>query len=156
MEKSDTVETHGNSITAHNVFPKILRGELPASFVYRDDRVSAFMDTQPVTPGHVLVVPNVAAANLAELPGDVGGRMFEVAQMIAASIRQSVLRCEGINFFLADGETAGQTVFYPHLHVIPRYKGDGFAIQFPQDYHERPSRSELDQNADILQAGLQR
>ena len=155
VEKSDSAESQGESITPHNVFPKILNGEIPASFVYRDELVSAFMDVQPVTPGHVLVVPNVAASTLAELPPEYGGRMFEIAQTIAASIRQSNLKSEGINLFLADGVAAGQTVFYLHLHVIPRFKGDGFGMQFPPDYHQRPERSELDQNADIIRIGLQ-
>ena len=155
VEKSDSAESQGESITPHNVFPKILNGEIPASFVYRDEWVSAFMDVQPVTPGHVLVVPNVAASTLAELPPEYGGRMFEIAQTIAASIRQSNLKSEGINLFLADGVAAGQTVFYLHLHVIPRFKGDGFGLQFPPDYHQRPERSELDQNADMIRIGLQ-
>ncbi|MGR8949793.1 MAG: HIT family protein [Gammaproteobacteria bacterium] len=136
------------------MFPKILKGELPASFVHRDEWVSAFMDVQPVTPGHVLVVPNKAASTLAELDPEYGARMFQVAQAVAASLRESQLSTEGINLFLADGVAAGQTVFYPHLHVIPRYHGDGFGIQFPPDYNERPPREELEKNAELISVGL--
>jgi diadenosine tetraphosphate (Ap4A) HIT family hydrolase len=57
------------------------------------------------------------------------------------------LRCEGINLFLADGSAAGQTIFHSHLHVIPRYIGDGFSLQFPVSYGVRPARSELDKIA---------
>lgn len=108
------------------------------------------MDVQPVTPGHVLVVPNKPATTLAELPPDYGARLFQVAQSVAAAIRRSNLRAEGINLFLADGVAAGQTVFYVHLHVIPRFEDDGFGIQFPPNYHERPGREELDSNAEAI------
>ena len=154
MEKSDSVENPDESITPYNVFPKILNGELPASFVYRDEWVSAFMDVQPVTPGHVLVVPNVKAASLAELPPEYGARMFQLGQSIAASIRKSNLKSDGVNLFLADGVAAGQTVFYLHLHVIPRFEGDGFAMQFPPDYYQRPERDELEDNASLIRAGM--
>ena len=154
MEDSDSVETQGEQITPHNVFPKILNGELPASFVHQDRWVSAFMDVQPVTPGHVLVVPNKAATTLAELDPEYGARMFQVGQAIAASIRASSIKAEGINLFLADGVAAGQTVFYLHLHVIPRFKGDGFAMQFPPDYNDRPARSELADHAALISAKL--
>lgn len=154
MEKSDSVENPDELITPYNVFPKILNGELPASFVYRDEWVSAFMDVQPVTPGHVLVVPNVKAASLAELPPEYGARMFQLGQSIAASIRKSNLKSDGVNLFLADGVAAGQTVFYLHLHVIPRFEGDGFGMQFPPDYNQRPERDELEDNASLIRAGM--
>ena len=154
MEDSAPVDTQGEQITAHNVFPKILNGEIPASFVYRDHWVSAFMDVQPVTPGHVLVVPNKAATTLSELDPEYGARMFQVGQAIAASIRASSIKAEGVNLFLADGVAAGQTVFYLHLHVMPRFKGDGFSMQFPPDYNERPDRSELEDHAALISANL--
>ncbi len=56
----------------------------------------------------------------------------------------SDLRCEGVNFFLADGVAAGQAVFHVHLHVIPRFEGDGFGLRFGPDYGTRPGRDELD------------
>ncbi|HLA63452.1 MAG TPA: HIT domain-containing protein, partial [Rhodothermales bacterium] len=96
---------------ADTVFARILRGEAPATFVHRDDRVSAFMDIQPVNPGHVLVVPNEPVASLAELDPETGAHLFRVAQRVAAALRASGLPCEGVNFFLADGAAAMQEVF---------------------------------------------
>ena len=154
MEKSDPVENQGESITPYNVFPKILNGELPASFVYKDELVSAFMDVQPITPGHVLVIPNKPATTLAELDPEYGARMFQAAQQVAAAIRKADIRCEGVNLILADGAQAGQTVFYLHLHVIPRFEGDGFDIQFPADYNHRPSRDELETYAASIKSEL--
>lgn len=126
-------------------FTRILQGEAPATFVYRDDRVSAFLDIQPVNPGHVLVVPNEPVRSLAELDEDTGAHLFKVAMRIAEAIRKTSLRCEGVNLFLADGESAGQEVFHVHLHVIPRFKGDGFGLRFPQGYSDPRAREELEE-----------
>lgn len=129
------------------VFCRIVQGEAPASIVYADGEVTAFMDTQPVNPGHVLVVPNLHASSLSELAEHTGARLFVVAQRIAAALRQSGLRCEGVNLFLADGEAAFQDVFHVHLHVLPRYIGDGFGLRFGPRYGQRPSRAGLEDAA---------
>ena len=135
------------------VFCEIVRGTAQSSTVYADDSVVAFMDIQPVNEGHVLVVPRVHAAQLAELDGGTGAHLFRVAMELSTAIRQSGVRCEGVNFFLADGEAAGQEVFHVHLHVIPRYRGDGFGFRFGPEYHLLPERVSLDEvAADICRA----
>lgn len=135
-------------------FSRILAGEAPASFVYRDERVAAFMDIQPVTPGHVLVVPIQPAASLAELDEATAAHLFVVAKRVAAALRASGLRCEGVNLFLADGAAAGQEVFHVHLHVFPRYAGDGFGLRLPARYHHLPARAALDEAAAQIRAAL--
>jgi len=137
------------------VFCKILSGELEVSMVYQDDRCSAFMDIQPVNPGHTLVVPNRHASNLAELDEEEGAQLFRVAQPIAAALRKSGVKCEGVNFFLADGEAAGQEVFHVHLHILPRYVGDGFGLRFGPHYANKPGRQELNETADRIRNALQ-
>ena len=82
--------------------------------------------------------------------------MFGVAQWVATALRKSGLRCEGVNFFLADGEAAGQEVFHTHLHVFPRYQGDGFGLRLPPDYSQRPQRKELNEVAAKLRETLKR
>jgi histidine triad (HIT) family protein len=129
------------------IFCRVVHGEAPASIVYADEVVTAFMDIQPVNPGHVLVVPNTHASSLSELAEHTGARLFVVAQRIAAALRQSGLRCEGVNLFLADGEAAFQEVSHVHLHVLPRYIGDGFGLRFGPLYGQRPSRAELEDAA---------
>ena len=124
MRKENAVERHG--FNPYTVFEDILKGKLAAEFIYKDELVTAFMDIQPITDGHVLVIPNKKAATLDELKPEYGERMFLVAQKIALALKTSTLACEGINFFLADGQAAGQTVYHLHLHVFPRLKGDGF------------------------------
>ena len=125
------------------VFCRIIAGELEASVVHEDERTLAFLDIQPLTSGHLLVVPRQHASSLADLDPEDGEELFRVAQGAAAALRQSVLRCEGVNFFLADGAAAGQDVFHVHLHVFARFPGDGFGLQLPPGYAMRP-REELD------------
>jgi histidine triad (HIT) family protein len=134
------------------VFCRILSGEFPGAFVYRDAHCAAFMDIKPVTPGHLLVVPLNHATHLADLESAAAAHLMEVGHLLAGALRGSGLRCEGVNFFLADGEAAGQEVFHVHLHVFPRFPGDGFGLRFGPDYVER-SRAELERSAEsILQA----
>ena len=137
------------------IFCQILAGRGEASFVYRDERCAAFMDIQPVNPGHVLIIPNRHATCLADLAPEDGAHMMRVAQDIAAAIRRSDVRSEGVNLFLADGEAAGQEVFHVHLHLIPRYIDDGFGFTFPKRYFTSlPSRNELDSIAQSINTQL--
>ena len=73
--------------------------------------------------------------------------IFKTAQKIAAAIRKSGIKCEGINLFMADGEAAGQEVWHSHLHILPRSEGDEFGLQLPKDYFVLPKREELDEVA---------
>jgi histidine triad (HIT) family protein len=133
----------------------IVNGRSDATFVHRDDSVSVFMDIQPVNAGHMLVVPNVHAAFLADLDPETGARMFRVAQRMAEALRRSGLKCEGVNLFLADGEAAMQEVFHAHLHVFPRFKGDGFGLTFADTYFTKPSRSELESAATKIRKAIE-
>ena len=79
---------------------------------------------------------------------------MRVAHRLAAALRRSGVRCEGVNLFLADGEAATQEVFHVHLHVFPRFHGDGFGLTFGPDYTTRPPRSALDAVAAQIRAAL--
>ena len=136
------------------IFCQILMGQAEASFIYRDEFVTSFMDIQPLIRGHLLVIPNDHFATLTTLDEHYGRHMFEVAQKLAKAIRKSELRSEGVNLYMADGSAAGQTVFHCHMHVIPRFPGDGFKINFPANYGIRPSREELDELAGQLRHTL--
>ena len=125
------------------IFCKIVEGSAPSSKVYEDDLCLAFMDIQPVNPGHVLVIPRAHFSALSDLPTETGGHLFQVAQRIALSLPKTNVRNEGVDFFLANGAAAGQEVFHVHLHVIPRYEGDGFGFRFGPNYNNLPARSEL-------------
>lgn len=139
---------------AECVFCEIVAGSRPASVVHRDKQCWAFMDIRPVNPGHVLVIPVEHASGLSDLDPEVGAQMFRVAQKVAHALRVSGVRCEGINLHLADGRAAGQEVFHVHLHVVPRYRGDGFGLRFGPDYGRLAPRTELDAIAASLQTAF--
>jgi histidine triad (HIT) family protein len=106
------------------------------------------MDIRPVNLGHLLVVPKRHAAFMADVTPEEAAAMMRVAQRATAALRASTLRCEGVNYFLADGEAAMQEVFHAHLHVFPRFRDDKFGLRFaPEYYTRRPAREELDQHA---------
>lgn len=101
------------------MFYKIVNGDIPSSEVYSDKRIMAFMDIQPVNPGHILIIPKMHARNLQELDPDVGAHMFKLVIRVAEALKKSGVNCEGVNVHLADGEVAGQVVPHIHIHIIP-------------------------------------
>jgi diadenosine tetraphosphate (Ap4A) HIT family hydrolase len=111
-----------------SIFTRILRDELPASLVHRDEVVAAFLDIQPLTPGHTLVVPVTEVASLSDLPPEILARVTALGQEIGQAIRAADPSVTGINWLLCDGPDAGQEVPHVHLHVIPRRKGDGLRL----------------------------
>lgn len=136
------------------LFCEIVAGREPASVVHRDNECLAFMDIRPVTPGHLLVVPLAHATYLSDLSPSSGAAMFLAAQRAAAAVRRSGLRVEGVNLFLADGEAAGQEVFHVHLHVLPRFQGDGFGLTLPPGYGRMADRMNLDANAASIKSAF--
>lgn len=137
---------------ANCIFCRILEGSAQASLLHRDEKCAVFMDIRPVNPGHLPVIPIEHAPYLKDVSSETVARMMQLAQRFAAAVRSSGVRCEGVNLFLADGEAAMQEVFHCHLHVFPRYEGDGFGLRFGPQYSVRP-RDELDLVAgQILQA----
>ena len=135
------------------VFCAIVAGEAEASVVHEDDRVVAFMDLNPVTPGHTLVVPRLHAVGLEDLDEDTSTHVWRIGHRVGRALRRSGLRCEGINVFLADGEAAFQEIFHFHLHVFPRFKGDGFRLG--ADVTMR-ARQLLDDEAQAVRRGMRR
>lgn len=112
----------------------------------------AVLDIRPINPGHFLVVPKAHASHLADLAPGEGGRVFEMARELAAALRRSGVRCEGVNFHLADEAVAGQEIFHVHLHVYPRYAGDGVGLRMGPRYGTMPKREELDRLAAAIRA----
>ncbi|GIG27858.1 HIT family protein [Cellulomonas marina] len=133
------------------VFCAIAAGRAEASVVHEDATVVAFMSLHPVVPGHLLVVPRQHVVGLEDMDVVTGAHVWSVGHRMARALRRSRLRCEGINVFLCDGEVAFQTVFHLHLHVIPRYTGDGWRIL--PDEVER-DRSLLDGEARAIRDAL--
>ncbi len=134
---------------ANCVFCTLLDGSVTATFLHRDERCAVFMDIRPVNPGHVLVIPVEHAPTLADVDPDTAAHMMRLGQRYAAAIRASGLRCEGVNLLLADGEAAMQEVFHAHLHVFPRFRGDGFGLRFGPHYAAQ-EREELERTGAMV------
>ena len=137
------------------IFCNILSGIAPANFIFRDELCAAFMDIRPINPGHVLVVPISHVALLTELDQAACGRLFLVAQRVDAALRVSGLMCEGVNLFLADGRPAGQEVLHVHLHVIPRFAGDGHHLRFSPAYFSTVTEAKLEKVAKMICAHME-
>src|SRR5581483_9039660 len=132
------------------VFCAIVAGTEPASITYEDEQILGFLTTGPVTPGHLLLIPKRHFAFAGELDEETGASLFRASMRMAAALRRSGLRCEGVNWFLADGEAAFQEIFHVHLHVFPRFAGDGFGLT--ADWSVHPPREELDRIAARIRA----
>lgn len=143
---------HNDEPAEFCVFCAILNGELPADYVYQDDVVVSFMDINPVTPGHLLVLPREHRPDLVDLNDEIAARMMNVARGMAAGLRASDESVKGINLYLADGPDAGQEVAHAHIHVIPRYESDGFGLKVNRG--ESPTREELEAAASRITAAL--
>jgi histidine triad (HIT) family protein len=136
----------------------IIKGIIPSSIVYSDEKVVAVLDAEPVNPGHVEIFPKTHIAQLSDLDEETGALMFKTAMRIADALSQSSVKCEGINLLLADGKAASQHIMHVHLHVIPRFAGDNFEIgvksKFGLKRTIRLNRIQLDKIANELRALL--
>lgn len=112
-------------------FCAIARGEQEGHVVYEDEDTVAFLDINPVAPGHTLVIHRDHHATLTEMPPGNAGAMFETVRTVAAAI-ETALDPDGINAFHSSGAAAGQDVHHAHVHVIPRHEHDAITFSPPR------------------------
>jgi histidine triad (HIT) family protein len=105
------------------IFCKIVAGEIPATIVDEDERTIAFMDINPATRGHALVIPRAHSADLLSVDREDLGAAMLASQRLAARMRER-LSADGVNLVNSCGAVAWQTVFHFHVHVVPRYAED--------------------------------
>ena len=141
-----------NSAT-HCTFCDLVQGAGEVSICYEDAITIAFMDIQPVNPGHTLVVPRQHYESLLDLPHDVAMHLFEVAMRLGPVVRK-VAGAEGMNIVVNSGAAAGQDVFHYHVHLIPRVEGDGFDVPLPFAGSQMPERERLDATAARIIAAM--
>jgi histidine triad (HIT) family protein len=139
----------------HCVFCRIIAGEEMVSIVYEDDHTVAFMDVQPASPGHVLVVSREHYADLFDTPADEAAHCLAVAKRLAPGIRAAT-GAAAMNLFSANGRAGGQDVEHFHLHLIPVREGEEFELQLPRPGAQVPSRSQLDVMAARIGRAVQR
>jgi histidine triad (HIT) family protein len=119
----------------NNIFAKILRGELPCYKVYENDKVLAFLDIMPRSPGHTLVLPKAPARNILDIGADDLSHVITAAQKIAKAAIKA-FSADGITIQQFNEGAGGQVVFHLHLHVIPRKAG--VAMKPPASEKEKP------------------
>jgi histidine triad (HIT) family protein len=109
------------------IFCKVLAHEIPAEFLWEEDETAAFMDINPWTRGHALVIPRNHAKDLLEISDADLAATAAGAQRLAR-LQKDNLGCDGVNLLNSTEPAAWQTVFHYHVHVIPRYSDDGFGL----------------------------
>ncbi|EHJ51941.1 HIT family protein [Streptococcus macacae] len=134
------------------IFCKIVAGEIPASKIYEDSEVIAFLDISQATKGHTLVVPKKHVRNVLEMSEEMASQLFSPIPKIARALKK-VTSASGLNIINNNETIAGQTVFHAHIHLLPRYnKEDGLAIHFTE--HD-PNFEELGLLAGNIQKEIQ-
>lgn len=107
------------------VFCQIIRKEAPASIVYEDEQVVAFLSNRPVNVGHTLVAPKKHYVNIYEIPEEEAAYLFRIVKRIVHAVKDSI-NAEGIRIVQNNGEAAGQVVFHFHAHIIPMKRHNQF------------------------------
>ena len=132
------------------VFCRIVAKEIPATVVHEDEHTLTFMDIGQVNPGHVLVAVKKHAENIFALDKAQAAAVFGAAAKVARAIR-GAFEPQGLSVYQANGAAAGQTVLHLHIHLVPRYEGDGMALTWPV---KNPPREKLTEYAEKIRAKL--
>jgi histidine triad (HIT) family protein len=136
---------------SHCIFCQIASGQAPASFVYEDDLVAAFMDINQPNPYKVLLIPREHRETIYDLDDDLAAAIFKATVKVARAIR-TASGCDGLNIIQSNGQAGQQDVFHFHLHLLPRYHNDAIILDW--DF-ARSDRDVLEQLAGDIRAHLQ-
>ena len=130
-----------------SIFTQIINREIPAQVVYENDHVISFMDINPKSLGHTLVVPKMEVAAYQDLPPDVAAHLASACQLVVRGVTRA-MKTPHYNLTLNNGTPAGQVIFHVHFHVIPRYEG--------ADRSERPKvdSGKLQEMADSIKQAI--
>lgn len=124
------------------IFCRIANGEIPSATIYEDEDFRCFLDLNPASRGHALLVPKEHYANLFEMDQEHLEKAIVLSQKIGKKMKEK-LGCDGLNLVQNNGEAAGQTVFHFHLHLIPRYEKDGVGISWKPGSLTQEDKEEL-------------
>jgi len=107
-------------MTGQCTFCRLAKKEAPASYIYEDKEVAAFLDMKPINEGHTLVIPKNHYENIYEIPEEKVAHLFRIVKKVAYAVKKGV-SAEGISIIQNNEKAAGQVVFHLHVHIIPRY-----------------------------------
>lgn len=124
------------------IFCKIANGEIPSATLYEDEDFRVILDLGPASKGHALILPKEHYRDLYEIPEELAAKAMKTAKKVVTAMKQ-VLDCDGYNLVQNNGEAAGQTVFHFHMHLIPRYKGDGVGVTWKPGELDDKTRDEI-------------
>ncbi len=124
------------------IFCKIANGEIPSNTVYEDERYRAILDLSPASKGHTLVLPKDHFDDLFEADEATLASALAVVQKIGAGMKKA-LCCDGVNVVQNNGAAAGQTVKHLHIHLIPRFEGDGHMVTWKQNESDPEEQKKL-------------
>lgn len=125
------------------IFCNIVSGDIPASKIYEDDQVMAFLDISQTTKGHTLLIPKKHVRNVLEMSDQIAATTFKHLPKLARAI-QKATGAAGLNIITNNEEAAGQTVFHAHIHLVPRYDdNDSFSINYTTQEPDFPALAQL-------------
>lgn len=132
------------------LFCKIIADEIPAYKVYGDDNFLAFLDINPVNPGHTLIVSKIHHRNLLDMPEDLTVKLGPLLKKLSQAIKNAV-KADGLNIVWNNEPIAGQLIYHSHVHLIPRFTGDNF-----EHWHgkTKPTVEELVENAKKIRKNI--
>lgn len=133
------------------IFCKIVAGEIPCIKVFEDDRVLAFMDIMPLSKGHILVIPKDHYHNIVEIGPEFYAHIAKITCTISQAV-QAALSPDGMNVQQLNGKAANQVVPHLHMHLVPRWQGDGITIS---EWDPIPGdMAEISETAELIKAKL--
>lgn len=138
-----------NDLT-NTIFYKIIKGELPSYKIYEDEDFFVILDKFPTSPGHCLIMPKTPARNIFDLDEGSARGLYPLAKRIATAVKEAVF-ADGVHILQNNEAEADQTVFYFHLHIVPRQKNDGATLGKPM---EGITDREMEEIAQKIREGL--
>ncbi len=131
------------------LFCKIIAGELPSHRVFEDAETLAFLDIRPVNAGHTLVVPKRHSHNIFDIDPRDWIAVAETVRRVAIGIEKGT-GADGVNIAMNNREHAGQVIFHPHVHIIPRFKNDGLKLMPQRSYEKGEAEGVLEKIKKVL------
>lgn len=124
------------------VFCAIADDIIPATKVYEEEQILAFMDINPANPGHLLVIPKQHYRNIFDINAEIAGKIMQVGTQLASAIK-TALNPDGLNLLQSSESAAFQTIFHFHLHLIPRWEDDSLVLPW------RPQQGDMNQIVEV-------
>lgn len=128
------------------LFCKIANGDFDSATIFETNEFRVILDKFPSGQGHALVMPKEHYTDIYEMDAETGGKLFALTTVVAKAIKK-VLKCDGMNILQNNGVAAGQTVMHFHIHLIPRFEGDGLRFAWP-------TKSFTDEEMQVLAAEI--